>query len=221
MSSKLCNSIRHDFPDHVQNKLAPSESRMIEQHVQNCARCFEILEGMRSTLAMLDTGNTGTIDRPDWNRFLVEINDAIDRPGKGAFFSEFLHHPRYVPAGAIALLILLFLVFRPWSSDTKHLILSGEIQDVIAALDTNESALLGRQYAETTTVPGAIFPSATQSISSALARQADENLIFDDISYSDIVSASLEYLDDNVIMDLLPVDQSRELLNDTPGNGNL
>jgi hypothetical protein len=215
-----CDEFSMEYPDYVSGRVSPEVRLAIDRHVAECAACASRIAELRETFARIDADRLRTTTPVDWAAFRVSLNQRIDEPRRLFRFSVF-QQKLLIPLGAAAVIALFLLLFKPWPSRVHNGLISDEMKAIIGSLDSSETALLNDAYVRPITSPASVLPVATASISNFPVSDVQEGLVFTDVKYVDLLAASLEYLDDDTVLDLLPAEQSRQLLESGTAPGNL
>jgi hypothetical protein len=216
-----CKELSIDYPDYVRNKVEPSKQAEIDRHLSSCNACTCEVADLRGLFEALDSDKERSNAAPDWTRFLVEINARIDKPARRRFSVSPAALRLLAPAGAAMAFALAILLFTSRPGDAPSAIISEEMRSVITSLDTNETALLAQMYIDPVTTPGALIPNGTHALDAVSTRDVESDIVFDGVPYTELLAASMDYLDQSTVIELLPVENSRSLMHDETNNGNL
>ncbi len=94
-----------DFSDHYEKVLPAARARLLEQHLEGCARCRAEYDRFRETMEMLS--GLHKVSAPE--RFEQQVEDTIHRRSAGKFFGRRAFGDR-VPFELLAVIALIIVV---------------------------------------------------------------------------------------------------------------
>ena len=205
MSRHNCNICNERLLDSINGQLDDGESLLFQRHLDESPSCAREAARLRAFVQSALPRDGASVGLPDPGAFLAGVNAGIDRK----YGSTKTQHPffsvRWRPAFAIPLLAAMLLVAAGvvWlnragddsrGNDPFHDLLTAEdirglenSEDVTSLL---ERITIGDLSSATDTRIEDILPAEDLP---GLAEEIDITL-FEDVAYSDVVSASLEYL---------------------------
>ena len=116
MNRAACHTIEPMLSGYVDNELAPEERRRVEQHLETCAHCREVLKDMEQLTAVTAPMRIAEPPEEVWETFLDNVYNRLERRTGWVFFVF----------GAIAL--VAFAVYHyvadPWTSPFNKVLIA-------------------------------------------------------------------------------------------------
>lgn len=221
MSKLECNVCRGLLPDYVDGKLDAEHSEAIRRHLAVSVNCTIEEQRLRALFTTVLTRDLPKNSIPDPGSFLVGINAEIDRRRNRQFpgVRSFTRPAILVPVlSAAVLLFIAGVFFYPFAgpSNSADIMFSGLINEAdVSGLTQIETLtpLLNEVLLSELTNSGETGMSEIAGLEdqTVLNTEIDASLL-DDISYSSVVSASLDYISPDDVLEQLPQSDADDIV---------
>ncbi|MBE0645098.1 MAG: zf-HC2 domain-containing protein [Bacteroidetes bacterium] len=212
MSKRECKICDGRLPDYVDGKLDAEESRMMREHLSTSSSCAAEERELREFFSGILTRDIPGEGISDPGRFLVGVNAGIDRNARG--YRPVLRHigrpALFVPLFSTAvLLIIAAIVLFPSveTLDSQEALFSGLFNENdllgIADLSPTTPMLDDIMIFEQSANRELISEEASSASDASSLNTAIDLTLLDDVPYSAVVSASLNYLSQEDVLEKL------------------
>ncbi len=223
MSKPICKICTGYLPDYVDGKLDAEMQRRMREHLDSSPECAAAARQLQELFSRILTRDDPIPDMPDPASFLVAVNAGIDtRAGRHSSFQFDIRRPAFLlPAiASVVLLIIVGLSIMPVSgptnpesvlfpglltqADVDRIDESGTLTPLTIDLMLSDIAIGGEPAFE-------YLPSVSGT---DLIDEAVDSSLLESIPYSAVISAGLDYLSADEVLENLSEGQYREIAAD-------
>ncbi len=211
MSSLECNICSGRLPDYVDGKLEENEFALMRDHLGRSEACAEEERRLRVLFSRILERTPAAESMPDAGSFLVGVNAGIDRASRGyrPLAKWTLRPSVLVPVLAAAMVIIvagLFLFPTAERIDSGDTMFSGLIDEAdlsnLSDISPSSSLFDEVMISDLSYNRDLLYDVSSIDDETNLNSEIDLTLL-DDVSYSAVVSASLEYISTDEVLENL------------------
>ncbi|MGD0339803.1 MAG: zf-HC2 domain-containing protein [Bacteroidota bacterium] len=145
--NKICKIILLQLPDFVQGKTSKDDSRIIQEHIQECTDCRKEAEDLREVFtSILSEGAFSAPSEAYWNTIVPRIHEQLKRRGRRSKFMPGWIYRIVLPLATVSLVIVLLFRNNIFSPATSQ----GELRKAIQQMTDEERTIVFHETIATT-----------------------------------------------------------------------
>jgi anti-sigma factor RsiW len=223
MSKRKCDICDGYLPDYADGKLDEDTRERMREHLASSPACAHSARELQALFSRVLSRDEAMPPLPDRGAFLAAVNTGIDRRAARRLSTRFeFHRPAvYLPALTAAVFLIIAGLYLFTGSDQR----TAET-DLFPGLPTQAEVLRMNEDGSLTPLSiDLLLPDLSIGGATAVAYQSsvDDAAVLEDaidatllarIPYAAVISASLDYLSPDEVLETLSADLSHEIVTD-------